>query len=251
MERDELAAWLRLALTPGVGPTAARRLLAAFGLPQQVFGAVRRRARAPWLGGPGAGPAQRAAGLAASRSKPPGPGCRRATPRHRAGCSPWATPATRRRCCRPTTRRCCCTCRAVPSSPSGRAAIAIVGSRNPTPQGAINARQFARSFAQAGLTVVSGLALGIDGAAHEGALEGAPAGSARHHRGGRHRAGPRLSAPAPRPRAPHRRARPAGQRVPAGHAAAGAQNFPRRNRIIAGARPGHAGGGGGAASRAR
>ena len=52
-------------------------------------------------------------------------------------------------------------------------AIAVVGSRNPTPQGEANAQQFGRSLAQAGLTVVSGLALGIDGAAHEGALEGA------------------------------------------------------------------------------
>ena len=48
----------------------------------------------------------------------------------------------------------------------------MVGSRNPTPQGAQNARQFARAFADAGLAVVSGLALGVDGAAHEGALEG-------------------------------------------------------------------------------
>jgi DNA processing protein len=53
--------------------------------------------------------------------------------------------------------------------------LAIVGSRNPTPQGAANARQFAKAMTQAGLTVVSGLALGIDGAAHEGALEGASA----------------------------------------------------------------------------
>ncbi|HYF17067.1 MAG TPA: DNA-processing protein DprA, partial [Ramlibacter sp.] len=37
MERDELAAWLRLALAPGVGPATARRLLAAFGLPQRIF----------------------------------------------------------------------------------------------------------------------------------------------------------------------------------------------------------------------
>ena len=54
--------------------------------------------------------------------------------------------------------------------------IAIVGSRNPTPQGLVNARDFSRSFAQAGFTVVSGLALGIDGAAHEGALDGAATG---------------------------------------------------------------------------
>jgi DNA processing protein len=50
--------------------------------------------------------------------------------------------------------------------------IAIVGSRNPTPQGLINARQFGQALADAGLTVVSGMALGVDGAAHEGALEG-------------------------------------------------------------------------------
>lgn len=50
--------------------------------------------------------------------------------------------------------------------------IAIVGSRNPTPQGLANARQFAKHFSDAGLHVVSGLALGIDAAAHEGALQG-------------------------------------------------------------------------------
>jgi len=52
-------------------------------------------------------------------------------------------------------------------------ALAVVGSRNPTPQGAENARAFARSLAASGLVIVSGLALGVDGAAHEGALEGA------------------------------------------------------------------------------
>ena len=51
-------------------------------------------------------------------------------------------------------------------------ALAIVGSRNPTPQGADHAREFARSLAANGLTIVSGLALGVDGAAHEGALLG-------------------------------------------------------------------------------
>jgi DNA processing protein len=51
--------------------------------------------------------------------------------------------------------------------------LAMVGSRNPTPQGQANAREFARSLAGSGLTIVSGLALGIDGAAHDGALLGA------------------------------------------------------------------------------
>jgi len=52
------------------------------------------------------------------------------------------------------------------------AALAIVGSRSATAQGKDNARAFARALSQVGMTVVSGLALGIDGAAHEGALEG-------------------------------------------------------------------------------
>ncbi len=53
-----------------------------------------------------------------------------------------------------------------------RPQIAMVGSRNPTPQGLENAHAFAQSFAHTGLTITSGLALGIDAACHEGALAG-------------------------------------------------------------------------------
>ncbi len=53
-----------------------------------------------------------------------------------------------------------------------RPALAIVGSRSASAQGALNAREFAKALSQAGLTIVSGLAVGVDAAAHEGALEG-------------------------------------------------------------------------------
>ena len=51
-------------------------------------------------------------------------------------------------------------------------ALAVVGSRNATAQGARNAQAFARALSDSGLTIVSGLALGVDAAAHRGGLEG-------------------------------------------------------------------------------
>jgi len=50
--------------------------------------------------------------------------------------------------------------------------LAIVGSRNPTPAGAETSHAFAKSLAETGLTITSGLALGVDAAAHIGALDG-------------------------------------------------------------------------------
>ena len=52
------------------------------------------------------------------------------------------------------------------------AALAVVGSRNATPQGINNAGAFAKSLSDAGLCVISGMAHGIDAAAHRGALQG-------------------------------------------------------------------------------
>jgi DNA processing protein len=51
-------------------------------------------------------------------------------------------------------------------------ALAVVGSRNATPQGVKNAQSFARAFSEAGFAIVSGLALGVDSAAHRGGLDG-------------------------------------------------------------------------------
>ncbi len=53
-----------------------------------------------------------------------------------------------------------------------RAGFAIVGSRNATPGGLLNAENFARALSDAGLTIVSGMALGVDSAAHRGGMEG-------------------------------------------------------------------------------
>ena len=178
MDHDELGAWLRLTLTPGIGNGAARRLLARFGLPQSIFQqteaalqlcvpaaqakALREipqgwealwQTTAQWLASAAPqGPARDIVSLGDLRypqalldtEDPPlllylmGPA---SLLQHQ----PF---------------------------PSDRC-LAVVGSRNPTAQGAENARLFARALCGAGLTIVSGLALGVDAAAHEGALEAA------------------------------------------------------------------------------
>ena len=178
MDHDELGAWLRLTLTPGIGNGAARRLLARFGLPQSIFQqteaalqlcvpaaqakALREipqgwetlwQTTAQWLANAALqGPARTIVSLGDLRypqalletEDPPlllylmGPA---SLLEHQ----PFPTD------------RC----------------LAVVGSRNPTAQGAENARLFARALCGAGLTIVSGLALGVDAAAHEGALEAA------------------------------------------------------------------------------
>ena len=107
--------------------------------------------------------------------------------------------------------------------------LAMVGSRSPTPAGIATAREFAAWFARAGLTVTSGLALGIDAASHEGALRGEGASiavfgtgldrvypSAHRELAARIRASGALVSEFPPGTAPLPR------------------NFPQRNRIIAG-----------------
>jgi DNA processing protein len=174
MERAELAAWLRLSLTPGLGNVGARKLLAAFGLPAAIFeqpldalqqllpAGIAQAVHAT----PGNFAEQLDATLAWLEGSDPA-GSRRiltlADDGYPAGLLQTEDPPLMLY---------------LAGAPqlALRQAIAIVGSRNPTPQGRQNAHSFAQAFAEAGITVVSGLALGVDGAAHEGALQGAGAG---------------------------------------------------------------------------
>lgn len=197
MEREELGHWLRLLLTPGVGSETIRTLLATFGLPgavlaqtatalRQVLGPAKVAALQTeppawaaqlertwaWWQDTGEGGAQRHIVVLGDPEYPASLltiedpplmlyllGAGKFTPHqstNNADVTHWAI--------------------AHRLSASLAQSIAIVGSRNPTPQGALNARQFAKAMGAAGLTVVSGLALGVDTAAHEGALDSVTSG---------------------------------------------------------------------------
>jgi len=175
MEREELAAWLRLVLTPGVGNDAARRLMAAYGLPQAVF--LQSQAALEVL----VTPAQ----AKALQQTPVDAAAQLDTTEH------WLAQADpvkgERAVITLGDPRYPASLLAMADPPLllfavGRMdlwdvvhhrAIAIVGSRNPTAQGEAHAEQFGQACVQAGWTVVSGLALGVDSAAHQGALGGA------------------------------------------------------------------------------
>ncbi len=165
---DDHAAWLRLLCTPGVGRETARKLLAACGSAQGVFdtaiAARRQLIGAAVATALDAEPSELPALIAATRDWLAGHAHRRIVTLGEA-----AYPANLLNTADPPLLLYVQGRVELMQQPS----VAIVGSRNPTPQGSDNARQFARHLSQAGITVVSGLALGIDGAAHEGALDGA------------------------------------------------------------------------------
>jgi DNA processing protein len=172
MAPDDFADWFRLLQAPGVGRDTARRLLAACGSPGAVL-------RTP------AATLRTLAGQAAAEAltgEPPAPFEQRL-----AAALAWLDAGDDRHV----------VTLADPAYPPAllqtadpplllyvhgrlqllrQPALAIVGSRHPTAQGRDNARAFARALAERGYVVVSGLARGIDGAAHEGALLAAEAG---------------------------------------------------------------------------
>jgi DNA processing protein len=161
---DETLPWLALEAVPGLGPETARRLIEAFPDPGAVFSATRASLE-PIVGGE----------LAAALIRPLVP------EDHKAGLDWLAQPGNHliplpHADYPPVLKE-------LPDAPPwlyvkgdpgllSRPMLAIVGSRNATPQGRRDAQAFAGALAEAGLVIVSGLAEGIDAAAHIGGLEG-------------------------------------------------------------------------------
>ncbi|HEX9395179.1 MAG TPA: DNA-processing protein DprA [Burkholderiales bacterium] len=160
-----LAGWLRLTLTPGLGSATIRALLGKFGLPEAVLAQGRaelaRHAPAAALDAlQSAGVDQAVEQALAWLAQPQRALLTLADDTYPRALLEIADPP-------PVLYA------------QGRLgllqhpALAIVGSRNATAQGVANAESFARALSDAGLTIVSGLALGIDAAAHRGGLAGA------------------------------------------------------------------------------
>ena len=223
-DHTELAGWIRLVQTDGVGTVTARQLLGAFGLPELVFAATYSALIRVV-------PERIAVALKAAITPEQDAYITRALD--------WAA--------LPGNRIVTLADAEYPASllttddpplllyVKGRLdllqapSLAIVGSRDATTEGIMNAMRFAESVSQSGMTVVSGLALGIDTAAHQGALSAI--GSTVAVIG----TGADMVYPAKNRDLAHKIAQ-AGCIVSeyALGSTAAAGNFPRRNRIISG-----------------
>lgn len=223
-----LAPWLRLQLSAGLGLLRARAVVEHYGGAAQVLaadaaelgtllpGPVVRALRSPL-------PAEDAARLAEQMAR----------------LADWlAEPGNRVLAL--TDPDYPCLLRQLPDTPlllyvQGRSellhapSLAVVGSRTASAQGVANAERFACALSQAGLTIVSGLALGIDAAAHRGGLRGAGSSVAVIGTGADRTYPPRNHALA-------RELATQGCIVSEYWLGTGvsAKNFPRRNRLISG-----------------
>jgi DNA processing protein len=165
MTRDPgLEGWLTLCLTPGLGAATIRRLLEVFGPPDEVL-----RASSAALSH-----AAGSSAAAALKSGATNPAVERALQ--------WASQPDHHVITLADSEYPRLLLE-IPDPPPllyahgnlgllDKPALAIVGSRNGTAQGLRNAETFARVFSSGGLAIVSGLALGIDAAAHRGGLAG-------------------------------------------------------------------------------
>ncbi len=217
----DLAGWVRLSLVAGVGDETARQLLSRFGLPENIFAssystlaaAVGPKLASALLADPDSEQVERALAWASDDNH------------HLLTLGDADYPQTLLTTADPPPLLYLMGRRELMNTP----ALAVVGSRSATPQGLANAEQFAKSFSDAGICIVSGLALGIDAAAHRGALAGASSTIAVIGTGAD------IVYPARNRDLAHAIAKTGAivSIYPLGTPAIGA-NFPRRNRIISG-----------------
>lgn len=159
---ESLTDWLRLTLTPGIGGRTQRRLLLHFGSPEAIFSAG-ESSLAAVVGDKAAKrlfESDRHQAVAAALAWAEG------ADQHLITLADPAYPRAFLEIADPPSLLYVRGRRELLNGPG----VAIVGSRNPTPQGLKNSERFAAALSEAGLLIVSGLALGIDAAAHRGAL---------------------------------------------------------------------------------
>lgn len=165
-DTEELGAWIRLSLEPGLGPAQARTLLAAIGLPHDIY-ALPAAALRKYI----------AADLAHQLAQPPHDDLTTAIGQtlqwlqndhhHIVTLADPEYPRALLDTADPPLLLYANGNVAL----LNRACLSIVGARSATAGGLENAHAFAQHLALEGWTIVSGLALGIDGAAHKGALQ--------------------------------------------------------------------------------
>ena len=160
----ELLDCLRLHLVPGIGPRHSQLLLDYFGSPQAVLGASIAQLQDVDGIGPKIANTIAAVTLGRDAEQELAEAQRLGVRLLRRGTDEYP-PAIARICDPPLLLYCKGSIK-----PQDELAVAIVGSRRCTVYGKQQAEKFAAALAQAGVTIVSGLARGIDGAAHQGAI---------------------------------------------------------------------------------
>jgi DNA processing protein len=228
LDEAEFSAWFRLIEAPGVGRASVRRLLSHCGSPDAVLDASPTLLRSLLGPAPAEGVLHRHPTVE-QRLQQALLWLRGADGRHVIPLgSAWYPPLLLHAPDPPLLLY----LQGQPHALAGRG-VAIVGSRNATAQGLDNARAFGKELSRRGLVVFSGLAAGIDAAAHEGALAAAEAGGSPTVAV----VGTGLDVVYPRTHAElARRISQAGALVSEFSPGTPplAQNFPQRNRILAG-----------------